>query len=114
MSIQIKTMPVEAHHSIEMMKRYHEPLRRIYSIIISEMLTIDFESVLQMSFKTLNDSIEFDDLISTLLVFDAYLRMIENDASVSTITQRAIAMRKTINEVKRFTTIRRVNDALNA
>ncbi len=113
MSIEIKTISVETHHSIEMMKRYHESLRRIYSIIISEMLIIDLESVLQMSFKTLNDSVEFDDLILTLLVFDAYLRMIESDALSSTIIQRFMIMKKTMNEIKRFMTIRRVNDALN-
>jgi hypothetical protein len=112
MSIEVKTISVEAHHSIEIMKRYHESLRRIYSIIISEMLTIDLESVLQMSFKTLNDSIESDDFISTLLIFDAYSRL-TNDALTPTIIQRAIAMRKAMNEVKQFMTIRRVNDALN-
>ncbi len=77
------------------------------------MLIIDLESVLQMSFKTLNDSVELDDLVSTLLMFEAYLRMIESDASSSTITQRIIVMKKTMNEIKRFMTIRRVNDALN-
>ncbi len=65
-----------------------------------------------MSFKALNDSIELDDLILALLIFDAYSRMTD-DVFTSTITQRAIAMRKTMNEVKRFMTIRRVNDALN-
>jgi hypothetical protein len=112
MSIEIKMISVETHHSVEMMKRYHESLRRIYSIIIAEMLTIDFESALQMSFKTLNDSVELDDLISTLLMFEAYFRMTD-DVSSSTITQRAIAMRKAMNEVKRLVTIRQMNDALN-
>ncbi len=113
MSIEIKTISVETHHSIEMMKRYHESLRRIYSIIIIEMLIIDLESALQMSFKALNDSIEFDDLILTLLMFDVYFRMTKNDVSSSTITQRAIAMRKTMNEIKRLRTTRQMNDALN-
>jgi hypothetical protein len=113
MSIEMKTVSVEAHHSIEMIEEYHESLRRVYSIIMTEISDIDFESVLQMSFKALNDSIEFDDLISTLLVFEAYSKMIENDVFTSTITQRAIAMRKTMNEVKRSMIIRRVNDALN-
>jgi hypothetical protein len=112
MSIEVKTVSVEAHHSIEMIERYHESLRRIYSIFVAEIPDIDLESVLQMSFKVLNDSIESDDLVPTLLIFDAYSRMID-DALTSTITQRAIAMRKTMNEVKRFMAIRRVNDALN-
>ncbi len=112
MSIEIKTISVKTHHSINMIKRYHESLQRIYSIIIVEMFIIDLESILQMSFKTLNEFVESDDLISTLLIFEAYFRMIDNDFS-STITQRFIAMKKTINEMKRFMIIRRVNDALN-
>ncbi len=51
-SIEIKTISVETHHSIEIMKRYHESLRLIYSIIVTEMSTIDLESALQISFKT--------------------------------------------------------------
>ncbi len=113
MSIEIKTILVETHHSIEMIERYHESLRRIYSIIIAEMHTIDLESALQMSFKVLNDSIELDDLVPTLLVFEAYPRMTESDASSPTITQRVIVMKKAMNEIKRFMTIRRINDALN-
>ncbi len=113
MSIEIKTISIETHHSIEMMKQYHESLRRIYSIIIAEMLVIDLESILQISFKTLNDSAKLDDLISTLLMFEAYLKMIELDASSSTITQRVIIMKKTMNEIKRLVITRQINDALN-
>ncbi len=113
MSIEIKTIFVETYHSIEMIERYHESLRRVYSIIVTEIVDIDLKSILQMSFKILNDSIKSDDLILTLLMFDAYLKMIESDTSSSTIIQRFIAMKKTINEIKRFMTIRRVNDALN-
>ncbi len=113
MSIEVKTVLVEAHHSIGMIERYHGSLRRIYSIIIIEMLIIDLESVLQMSFKVLNDSIESDDLISTLLMFDAYLKMIESNAFFSTITQRFMIMKKAMNEIKRLVAIRQMNDALN-
>ncbi len=113
MSIEVKTVLVEAHHSIGMVERYHGPLRRIYSIIISEMPTIDPESALQMSFKALNDSVGPDGLVPTLLVFGAYLRMTESDASSPTITQRSMAMKKAMNEVKRLVATRQINDALN-
>ncbi len=113
MSIEIKTILVETHHSIEMIERYHESLRRIYSIIVTEISDIDSDSVLQMSFKVLNNSIESDDLISTLLMFETYLRMTELDAFSSTITQRFIVMKKVMNEIKRFVAIRQVNDALS-
>jgi hypothetical protein len=113
MGIIVKIVPVEAHHSIGMVERYHESLRRAYSIITVEISGIDSELALQMTFKVINDSIELNDLISTLLVFEAYSRMIEMNASSSIITQRAIAMKKAMNEVRKFNATRQMNDALN-
>ncbi len=113
MKIAIKTMFIETYHLIEMMKRYHDSLRRIYSIIAIEISNIDLEIILQMTFKILNDSIEFDELIFILLIFDVYLRMIEMNVSSSTIIQRTIAMKKIMKEVKKFNAIRQMNDALN-
>jgi hypothetical protein len=113
MKITIKTILVETHHSIEMMKRYHDSLRRMYAIITIEISNIDLEIALQMIFKVINDSIEFDELIFTLLIFDVYSRMIEMNASSSTITQRAIAMKKAMKEVQKFIAIRQMNDVLN-
>ncbi len=113
MRITMKTTLVETHHSIEMMKRYHDSLRRVYAIITFEISNIDLEIILQMTFKVINDSIELDELIFTLLIFDAYLRMIEMNISSFTITQQTIAMRKIMKEVQKFIVIRQVNDALN-
>jgi hypothetical protein len=113
MNIRINIVFVEAHHSIEMIERYHEFLCRVYAIIVAKLFEIDSNSILQMTFKTLNDSINLDDLIFTLLVFDAYSRMIEMNVSSLTITQRFIAMRKTMNEVRKLNVIRQLNDALN-
>jgi hypothetical protein len=113
MNIKINIVSVETHHSIEMIERYHESLRRVYAIIVVELFEIHSNSTLQMTFKTLNDSINLDDLILTLLVFDAYLRMIEMNVSSFTIIQRFIAMRKTMNEVRKLNAIRQLNDALN-
>jgi hypothetical protein len=96
-----------------MMKRYHESLRRVYSIIATEISEIDFELALQMTFKVINDSIKLNDLISTLLIFEAYLRMIEMNVSSFTITQRVIAMKKIMKEVRKLNAIRQMNDALN-
>ncbi len=68
MNIIVKIVSIETHHSIEMMKRYHESLRRAYSIISTEISEIDLELALQMTFKVINDSIEFYDLIFILLI----------------------------------------------
>jgi hypothetical protein len=71
----------------------------MYVIIIAKISNIDSNSTLQMTFKALNDSVELNELIFTLLVFKAYSRMIEMNAFSSIITQRFIAMRKAMNEV---------------
>ena len=36
MGIEVKQMPVEAHHSIGKVERYHVPLRRTYDILSIE------------------------------------------------------------------------------
>ncbi len=113
MRIIVKTISIETHHSIEMMKRYHDSLRRMYAIITTEIANINLEIALQMTFKVINDSIELNDLILIMLIFEAYSRMIEMNVSSSTITQRAIAMRKAIKEIQKFIATRQMNDALN-
>ena len=70
-----------------MVERYHGPLRRIYHIITAELLDISKDMALQMAFKAINDSAGPDGLIPTLLVFGAYLRMVEFDAPNPTVTQ---------------------------
>ncbi len=113
MSIRINTVSIEAHHSIDMIERYHDSLRRVYAIIIAKIPDIDPNSALQMTFKALNDSAEPNELILTLLVFETYLRMTEMNAFSSTIIQRFVAMRKIMNEVRKLIAARQVNDALN-
>jgi hypothetical protein len=101
MSITIKNVLVETHHLIEIIERYYDSLRWVYLIIIAEILNINVEMTLQMMFKTINDSIDSNELISILLVFEAYSRMIESDASFLTITQRALIIRKIMNKIRK-------------
>ncbi len=86
MRITMKTIFVKTQHSIEMMKRYHDSLRRVYAIITIKISNIDFERALQITFKIINDLIELDELIFILLIFEAYLWIIEMNVSSSTIT----------------------------
>ncbi len=113
MGIIIKNAPIEVHHSIGMVERYHGPLRQVYSIITTEIPGIEPELALQMSFKAINDSVGPNRLVPTLLVFDAYPRMSELDASSASITQRATAIKKAMNEVRKCIASRQVNDVLN-
>lgn len=113
MAVTVRNVPVEAHHSIGMIERYHGLLKRVYTIITEKVPGIEPDLALQMSFKALNDSVGPNGLVLTLLVFGAYPRMAESDAPSPTITQRAVAMRKAMDQVKKNIASRRVNDALN-
>ena len=113
MNIMVKNVFVKIHHFIDQIERYHEFLRKIYLIIISEIFGIDSNQSLQMTFKTINDSVESHDLMLTLLIFDAYFRMNESNAFVSSITQRFIAMKKTMDEIRKLNVNRQINDVLN-
>ena len=73
-------MPIEAYNSVRIVERYYSPLRRIYHIIIAELLDINKDMALQMAFKAINDSTGLNGFIPTLLVFGAYLRIVESNA----------------------------------
>ncbi len=58
------------------MKRYHAELRRAYQMIVENLDTdIIKEMILQMIVKAINDTIGPDEVVSTLLVFEAYSRV---------------------------------------
>ena len=102
MKITIKHVFVETHHSIDQIKRYYAFFRRIYTIIITKISNIDFEITLQMTFKIINNSIDFNELMFTLFMFDIYFHIIELNAFFFILTQQTITMRKIMNEIKRF------------
>ena len=68
-----------------MVKRYYGPLYYIYYIIITELPDISKDIALQMAFKAINDSIGPNSLIPTLLVFGAYLYIIESNIPNPTV-----------------------------
>ena len=113
MKITIKHVFIKTHHSMDQIKRYYTFFRCIYTIIITKISKIDFEMTLQMTFKIINNSINFNELMFTLFVFDVYFCMIELNAFFFILTQRTAAMRKIINEIKRFIVLRQMNDVFN-
>jgi phosphoserine phosphatase len=66
-----------------------------------------------MIVKTINDTADLDELMSTLLVFDAYSRMHVMNLSISFINQRAMTIEKAMTEMRKFRAERQVADALN-
>src|SRR6266567_1453686 len=66
-----------------------------------------------MAFKVINDSAGPDGLIPTLLVFRAYPRIVESDVPNPMVMQRAAALKKAIEEVKKLRAKCQVADVLN-
>jgi hypothetical protein len=112
MTIITKAVFVEAHWSIDVVKRYHAELRRTYQMIF-ENLDVNKKIALQMIVKAINDTVDFDDLMLILLIFEIYFRMHVMNLSTSSITQRAITIEKTMIEIKKFRAERQMIDALN-
>ena len=75
MDIETKQMPVEAHNSIGLVKRYYMPLKRAYNILLKELPDLPKEERLQMATKAVNDTAGPDGIVPTLLVFGAFPRI---------------------------------------
>jgi hypothetical protein len=115
LSIEVKEVPVEAHYSIGKTERYHNPLRRVYKIIRTELRDeeIDDATCLQMAVKAINDTAGPDGLVPTLLVFGAYPRMTAIDPPAPSIIKRAVAIRKAMDELRIIQSKRKLTDALH-
>ncbi len=92
MEIIVKIVSIEAHNFVEIVKRYHNPIRQAYYIILVEIKDIDLNMALQIAFKAINDIASLNGLILTLLVYGAYSKMTKMDLTSLTISQRAIAL----------------------
>ena len=111
--ITVKHVFVETHYSIDQIERYHASFCRIYTIIITKILNIDLTMTLQIIFKIINYLMDFNELIFTLFVFDVYFCMNELNAFFSALFQRATAICKIMNEIKRFIVSRQINNISN-
>ena len=67
---------------------------------------------MQIVIKAINDSVGFDGIVPTLLVFGVYPRMINKDALSLLIIKRAKAIRVATKEIRRFHIERQITDAL--
>ena len=65
-----------------------------------------------MIVKAVNDTIEYNDLVFTLLVFEIYFHIINDDASSLSIIERSKVIKIIMNEVVKLYTRRQTNDIL--
>jgi hypothetical protein len=112
MGSEVKETPTEAHNSMGKVERYHLPLRRAFDIITKEIPSLDKITRLQMAVKAVNDTVGPDGLVPTLLVFGAFPRMSREDRPTPSNTQRALAIRRAMAEVRMCYSKRQVSDAL--
>ena len=66
-----------------------------------------------MTIKIVNDIIDDNDLIFTLLMFDAYFRMQKFDFSFLIIIQKIKIIKKIMNEIRIIKTKKQISDVLN-
>jgi hypothetical protein len=100
------------------MKKFHIELRKAYQMIFENLnlnseSTISKEIVLQMIVKAINDTIDSDELMLILLIFETYSRMHVMNLSTSSITQRDIIIEKAMIEIRKIRVERQIVDALN-
>jgi hypothetical protein len=65
-----------------------------------------------MAIKAVNDTVGPDGLVSILLVFGTYPRMVTTDTSSLTVTERDKAITKAIKQITELYVKRQVTDAL--
>jgi hypothetical protein len=111
-SIEVREVPVEAHHSIGKVERYHVPIRRAFNILKEELPDASTEGILQMAVKAVNDTAGPNGLVPTLLVFGAYPRMTREAPPSPSITQRAEAIQKAMKELRHLQAKRQVTEGL--
>ncbi|KAK6584909.1 hypothetical protein PZA11_003133 [Diplocarpon coronariae] len=77
--ITLKLVSIEAHYSISKVEWYYYLLRQAFKIIIAKYPRLSDNKRLQMAIKAVNNIAGPNRIILTLLVFGAYLRLIELD-----------------------------------
>jgi hypothetical protein len=112
MTITTKEVPIEAHHSIGKVKRYHVLLKRAYKIIRQEMPDTPADIILQAAIKAVNNTAGPKGLIPILLVFGAYPRMSTNSITPD-IQRRAAVINLAIKELRQLQAQRKVREALS-
>ena len=68
---------------------------------------------LQIVVKAVNDTAGPDGIVPTLLVFEAFSRIVELDTPALSIFQRTAAVKKAINKIRIIHARRQIQDTLN-
>lgn len=96
---------IEAHNSLGIRERYHQPLRQKYRKIKSEHPQVLPEVALAASVKALNDTLRPESIVKSALVLGEYPRMFISSATPAerrTIAERASVPQSARKEMARI------------
>ena len=115
-NVDVKDTGVEAHSSLGLGERYHQPLRNTYRKIMSEHPLTPPASALAASVKALNDTLGPEGLVPSALVFGEFPPMFTNSESPAqreTLQDRASVAQSARKEMEKIMADMRVRRALH-
>lgn len=71
-NVQVSKTGIEAHSSLGLCERYHQPLRTVYRKIIKQFPKINKSYALSLAVKSINDTLGPEGLVPSALVFGVY------------------------------------------
>lgn len=108
-----KSIPVESANTVAVVDRYHVPIRLAFNIQRKESFNPGKKIALLMAVKAINDSIGSGVPVSTILVFDALLRLnLPADGFTPSTLKRAAALQKATTAMSKFFASRQIRDVL--
>jgi len=103
---------VEVYNSVSKVEQYYTPVRRVYELFLKSFPKISKEERLALLVKCINNIVGLDGLVPTLLVFGVYLRILSSERLPASTSERAKAIEKEIEEVRKCYVVHKVHEAL--
>ena len=110
--IELRLSGIEAHNSLGIGERYHEPLRRIYRKVKHDHPNLMPKTILRLSLKAMNDTMGENGLVPSLLTFGVIPRFPILNTELPTQQERLEALKKAQAEMNSIVAERRIKRAL--
>ena len=112
--VKIELSGVESHNSLSAGEKYHDPLRRIYEKILFDNPSMKPDFILSTAVKAMNDTMNCDGLVPSLLVFGVLPRFPSFRTALPNQTERMRALSAARTEMETITSELRLSKALLA
>lgn len=99
MDIIIKNASVKAYYFISIVEHYYKSLWQVNLIINMKIFVIRPNLIFQIFSKAVNNLINLNKLVFTLLIFNIYPKMAKLNISFLFIIQHFVIIKKAINKV---------------